>query len=105
MSQGDPQALRIILGLLTEHCKNVTDGQGKEVYGLLFGFVAFTWKDELIDPLDRPASLSKTVNRIMESLSSLFRESSKLVYKACAMAMSELIDNCYSDKNDPAIMD
>jgi len=95
MSQGEPQTLRIIIGILTEHCKSVTDGQGKEVYGLLFGFIAFTWKDELKDPLDRPPSLSKTVARIMDSLSSLFRESSKLVYKACAMAMSEIIDNCY----------
>ena len=93
------------MGTLVEHCKSTTNAQGKEVLGLLFGFIAFTWKHDLIDPLDKQPSLSKALTRIMDALSGLFKENSKLVNKACGMAISELLDNCFQDKTDPVMME
>jgi len=98
-----PQSLRVILGILQEQSKQVTEGAGKEVYALLFGYLGKVWKGELKDPLDRPPSLNKTISRILDSIFSLFRENSKLVNRACGMAMAELLDNCYQDKSDPDI--
>ena len=41
---------------------------------LLFGFIAETYKDNLLDPLDKPPKVEKTAMRIIECLQRYFKE-------------------------------
>lgn len=58
-----PQALRVYLGQLGEGHQSLGAG-GKELHVLLLGHVAKTCREEMVDPIDKPASLEKTVARV-----------------------------------------
>lgn len=59
----------------------------------MFGFLAKCFKTELMDPLDK--SLIKTVQRIQDVLYTFFKENSKLVWRACAISLQEILENCF----------
>eukprot|EP00826_Nyctotherus_ovalis_P007280 TRINITY_DN11807_c0_g1_i2.p2 TRINITY_DN11807_c0_g1~~TRINITY_DN11807_c0_g1_i2.p2 ORF type:complete len:119 (+),score=28.98 TRINITY_DN11807_c0_g1_i2:92-448(+) len=62
-SHSSPQALRIYLKLISEGAKAVNTS-GKELYVLLLGCIAKKYKSSMIDPIDSPASLEKTISRV-----------------------------------------
>jgi hypothetical protein len=53
----------------------------------MFGYLAQCFKTDLKDPLDKPPSLAKTVQRIQEAIYTFFKENSKLVWKGCAISL------------------
>ncbi len=71
----DPACLRIYLSLLCERHKNSTTSN-KELQILLFGHLARVYRGNLLDPLDKPPSLLKTVVRVCENIHSFLKENS-----------------------------
>jgi len=64
----DPEALRVILAALCDKTLATTHAdkkpQGLMFHVQMFGFLAQQFKTEMQDPLDKPPSLAKTIQRI-----------------------------------------
>ena len=67
---------------------------------MLFGHLAKVYKTDLLDPLDKPPNLLKTVVRICENIHSFLKENSTLIHLACANSLVEILDNCFLQKED-----
>jgi hypothetical protein len=67
---------------------------------LLFGHLARTYKQELLDPLDKPPNLIKTIVRVCENIHSFLKENSTMIHLACASSLVDILDNCFPQKND-----
>ena len=90
------QALRVYLGLIAEGYKNVNTN-GKELYVLVLGYLAKAYKEDLLDPLDKPPSLLKTVTRMCEIVHRYLTENSTTVHHACALTLAKIHEQCGSD--------
>lgn len=64
----------------------------------MYGFIAKCFKTDLIDPLDNPPSLIKTIKKIQDSVFSFLQENYKMVWKGCGMCLVDLIDSCFPDR-------
>ena len=95
----DPSCLRIYLSLLCEKHKNSTTAN-KESQILLFGHLAQVYRAQLLDPLDKPPNLMKTVVRVCENIHSYLRESSSAIHQACAQSLVDVLDACFVSKDD-----
>ena len=95
----DPACLRIYLSLLTEKHKNSTTSN-KELQILLFGHLAKVYRSHLLDPLDKPPNVMKTVVRICENIHGFLKEPSPLIHLACANSLVDILDNCFYTKDD-----
>lgn len=95
----DPSCLRIYLSLLCEKHKNSTTAN-KESQILLFGHLAQVYRAQLLDPLDKPPNLMKTVVRVCENIHSYLRESSSAINQACAQSLVDVLDACFVSKDD-----
>lgn len=67
----------------------------------LFGEVAKCFKTELLDPLDKVPSVTKTVNRMLETIFTFLKEKSDHVWDGCGRSLMEIMESCYPDKKDP----
>jgi len=97
------EALRIYIGSLSILNKNSTH-QAKEVQALIVGYIASKYRDNLIDPLDKPGNVLKTINRMMEILKSFMKENSFTVHKAISISYKELFDHCMPKDNKDDII-
>jgi len=87
----NPSALRIIIAALCDRSTQAANAD-KKPHGLMFhaqmfGYLAQCFKTDLKDPLDKPPSLAKTVQRIQEAIYTFFKENSKLVWRGCAISL------------------
>ncbi|CDW90985.1 UNKNOWN [Stylonychia lemnae] len=101
----NPSALRVILAALCDR-STLAANPDKKAQGLMFhvqmfGFVAKCFKTELKDPLDKPPSVVKSVIRIQDAIYAFFKENSKVVWKGCAVSLTDIFDNCFPDKTQP----
>lgn len=87
------------MSLLCEKHKNSTTAN-KELQVLLFGHLAKVYKIEMLDPLDKPPNLLKTVVRVCENIHSFLKENSSLIHLACANSLVDIFDNCFPSKED-----
>jgi len=55
------------------------------------------------DPLDKPPSLPKTIQRIQETIYSFFKANSRLVWRGCAISLQEIFENCFPVKSAPVL--
>jgi hypothetical protein len=62
--------------------------------------LAITYKNELLDPLDKPPNLLKTIVRVCESIHSNLKENSSLIHLACANSLLDVYENCFPSKED-----
>jgi len=97
-----PQALRIYLGMITEGHKHVNTN-GKELYVLLLGYIAKAYKKQLLDPIDKPANLIKSVTRMCEIVHKYLTESSSIVHHACALTLIKIYEHCMIDQPNDLI--
>ena len=91
--------MRIYLSLICEKHKNATTSN-KELQVLLFGHLAKVYKTEMLDPLDKPPNLLKTVVRVCENIHSFLKENSSLIHLACANSLVDILDSCFVSKED-----
>jgi hypothetical protein len=66
----------------------------------MFGYLALNYKQDLLDPTDKPPSLVKTILKIQDAIFTFFKEGNKLVYRACGLSMAEILDNCFPDRSE-----
>jgi hypothetical protein len=69
----------------------------------MFGFLAKCFKSELKDPMDKPPSLIKTIQRIQDTIYSFLKENSKLVWRGCALSLQEILESCFLDRTAPVL--
>ena len=92
------KSLRVYLNsLMTFNTKSIS---AKEKIIILFGFLANIYRTNLLDPLDSPKSLTKTINRIISHFrNNCFKDNDYVIQKACSYSILELLNLCM-DKND-----
>jgi hypothetical protein len=95
----DPACLRIYLSLLCEKHKNSTTSN-KELQIVLFGHLAKVYKGQLLDPLDKPPNLMKTVVRVCENIHSYMKEPSPVIHQAIAHSLVDILEHCFTSKED-----
>jgi hypothetical protein len=71
----------------------------KEHEILIVSLLAQTYKQNLMDPIDRLPSLLKTVFRLIEILHTYFNDHSPTVQQACARAILDLNMHCLCEQN------
>lgn len=54
----------------------------------------------MLDPLDKPPNILKTVVRVCENIHTFLKENSSLIHKACSSSLCEILDNCFPHKED-----
>jgi hypothetical protein len=86
-------ALRVYISLLSIYYENCTQS-AKEIQVLLLGYISSVYRENLIDPLDKPPNLVKTVVRVTEIIQNYLKENSIVIHKACSLSLQELFDNC-----------
>jgi hypothetical protein len=69
----------------------------------MFGFLAKCFKTDLKDPMDKPPSMIKTIQRIQETIHSFLKENSKLVWRGSALSLQEILESCFVDKTEPVL--
>ena len=74
-----PRSLRIFLGLLCEKHK-VANTSNKELIVLLFGHIASVFQTNMLDPLDKPPNLVKTVVRMCDEITTYLKENSSMIH-------------------------
>ena len=87
------------MSLLCEKHKSANTNN-KELIVLLFGNIAEVYKLELLDPIDKPPNLMKTVVWIVEEITTYLKENSSMIHKACAHSIVELFEHCTPSKED-----
>ena len=65
-------ALRVFLSSLCEYKQSATPTI-QECELTLIGHIAIHFKEKLIDPLDKPPNLAKTVLRVLDTVQAYFR--------------------------------
>jgi len=72
LTNNSPNNLRVYFSSLKD-LKRHHDAATKEVEVLIFGYIATVYKTNLLDPLDKPPNLLKSVVRLCESIHSYFK--------------------------------
>ena len=92
------KSLRIYLNsLMTFNSNSIT---AKEKITYLFGFIGNIYKSNLLDPLDNPKSLIKTINRIICYIrNKILKNNFYKIHKVASNSIIEILNKCM-DKND-----
>ena len=75
----------------------------KEHEILVVSILAQTYKQQLLDPIDKPPSLLKTTFRLVETILSYFNDLSPTVQQACARALLDLNNQCLFEQSTETI--
>ena len=91
--------LRVYISCLSTNHENCTIG-AKEIYVLIYGLLSNIYQENLMDPLDNPPNIIKTINRILNHIFKFYLiENSYIIHKACALSICDLFDNCMPKDN------
>ena len=92
------KSLRIFLNsLMTFNTDSIT---AKEKITILFGFLGNIYKSNLLDPLDNPKSIIKTINRIISHIrNNILKDKNYNIQKASSYSIIQILKNCM-DKSD-----
>ena len=92
------KSLRIYLNsLMTFNTNSIT---AKEKITLLFGFLGNIFQSNLLDPLDNPMSIIKTINRIISHIrNNILKDNNFNIQKAASYSIIQILKNSM-DKND-----
>ena len=95
--------LRVYISCLSTYSRNATIF-GMEIYALLYGYISGVYKENLMDPIDNPPNIIKTINRILGHLRQFYLGSnSYMVHKAISRSMCDIYDNCMPKDNVKSI--
>lgn len=67
---------------------------------ILLGHIANTFKTRMLDPIDKPQSLIKTITRVCEQICLHMKENSPLVHQACGKSFVEVFASCTPNKDE-----
>ena len=95
--------LRVYISCLSTYSRNATIF-GMEIYSLLYGYISGVYKENLMDPIDNPPNIIKTINRILGHLRQFYLGSnSYMVHKSISRSMCDIYDNCMPKDNVKSI--
>ena len=95
--------LRVYISCLSTYSRNATVF-GMEIYALLYGYISGVYKENLMDPIDNPPNIIKTINRILGHLRQFYLGSnSYMVHKSISRSMCDIYDNCMPKDNVKSI--
>ena len=95
--------LRVYISCLSSYSRNATLF-GMEIYALLYGYISGVYKENLMDPIDNPPNIIKTINRIFSHLRQFYLGSnSYMVHKSISRSMCDIYDNCMPKDNVKSI--
>jgi len=87
------EALRIFLAALTEQNKSINTIR-KEAHIFLLGYIASVFKQDMVDCLDKPPNLLKTLIRVTEAIYRSLAEGNTTIHSACAMSLVKVFEHC-----------
>lgn len=90
-----PSNIRIWISVLTEMKKPIVAagaGMAQEMEILIIGYLSLLYKRQLIDPIDKPPSLIKTVFKLCEMIISYMKVILYKIYRN-SITKSRLINN------------
>ena len=91
--------LRVYISCLSTYCHNATV-IGMEIYALLYGYISGVYKENLMDPIDNPPNIIKTINRILTHIRQYYLSSnSYMVHKSSSRSICDIYDNCMPKDN------
>ena len=91
--------LRIYLTCLNSFNQN-SSISAKEIYALLYGYISYIYKDNLLDTIDNPPNVIKTINRILKVIREKYlNENSYIVHKAASHSIIDIYKNCMPKDN------
>ena len=91
--------LRVYISCLSTYCRNATVA-GMEIYALLYGFISGVYKENLMDPIDNPPNIIKTINRILSHIRQYYLSAnSYMVHKSSSRSICDIYDNCMPKDN------
>ena len=97
------ESLRVYISCLSTYSRNATIF-GMEIYALLYGYISGVYKENLMDPIDNPPNIIKTINRILGHLRQFYLGSnSYMVHKSISRSMCDIYDNCMPKDNIKSI--
>ena len=95
--------LRVYISCLSTYCRNATV-IGMEIYALLYGFISGVYKENLMDPIDKPPNIIKTINRILSHIRQYYLScNSYMVHKSSSRSICDIYDNCMPKDNVKSI--
>ena len=95
--------LRVYISCLSTYCLNATV-MGMEIYALLYGFISGVYKENLMDPIDKPPNIIKTINRILSHIRQYYLScNSYMVHKSSSRSICDIYDNCMPKDNVKSI--
>jgi len=92
--------LRLYLSQLCVQTNVLRITRNRELQVLLLGHVANTYKTSLLDPIDKPASIFKSIARILDQICTHMKENSALVQQACGKSFVEVFESCTPNKDE-----
>ena len=96
-------ALRVYIGALSSYDQN-SSLTAKEILALLYGYIANVYKENLMDPLDKPPNIIKTINRLLTHIRNFYlKENSFVVHKASSHSILDIYDFCMPKDNIKSI--
>ena len=96
------QSLRVFISLLSISPKNCPLS-AKESQVMLVGVLAQVFQENLLDPLDKPPNIIKSIDRLIRVVHSFMKENSEIVHLACCESIIQLYKNCMP-KDDPTLI-
>ena len=95
--------LRVYISCLSTYSRNATIF-GMEIFALLYGYISGVYKENLMDPIDNPPNIIKTINRILGHLRQIYLGSnSYMVHKSSSRSICDIYDNCMPKDNIKSI--
>ena len=75
-----------------------------EIYALLYGYISGVYKENLMDPIDNPPNIIKTINRILSHIRQYYLSTnSYMVHKSSSRSICDIYDNCMPKDNIKSI--
>lgn len=109
-SADERQILRVFMGALTD--KTLLTGNPKSMavafHASMFGFLAKSFKQNFVDPLDKPARRQKTYERVQNFLiqhmftQGLQGQDKEIIDNGCAISMIEILTSVFPELLEPS---
>ena len=106
----DRQALRVFMGALTD--KSLLQGNPKAMavafHASMFGQLAKNFKQNFVDPLDKPGKRTKTFERVLSFFTQhvfthrIVGQDKEIVDNGCAISMIEILTHVFPEFLQPA---
>ena len=99
----DRAIVRIVIGALTDKSILGKPEAGKNytamgIHAAMFGYLAKTFKHNMIDPIMRPASRKRTYERIINFIKDvLFQQGHEVVANGCALGMIDIMEYVFDE--------